>query len=148
MTARQREQLVTDAVQGLSRIIKAMDDFSKRAQSAYGVTGPQLWALWELDMSGGMTVSALARRMYVHASTVSGIAERLEAKGLVRRVRLSDDQRRVRLEITPEGRELLERAPSPARRRLLGTLEAMPERQLRALGAGLGALADALGPTG
>lgn len=146
MTDSQREDTIADVARGLSRIIKATDDFSKRAQSEYGVTGPQLWALWELRATGGMTVSALANQMYVHPSTVSGIAERLEAKGLVERRRSREDQRVVQLVITPAGEALLGRTPSPARRRLLDMLHTMPDRDLRALNRGLAALADALSP--
>jgi DNA-binding MarR family transcriptional regulator len=139
-----RAALVASGGGALSRILKAMDDYSKHTQAAYGVSGPQLWALWELRSSQGLPVSQLARRMHLHPSTVSGIGDRLEAKGLARRVRDAPDHRVVRLEITDAGLDLLERAPGPAMHRVLRALEAMPESLLGAVASGLTRLAEAM----
>ncbi|MFQ6132662.1 MAG: MarR family winged helix-turn-helix transcriptional regulator [Armatimonadota bacterium] len=139
-----RAEVAANAARDLSRILKAVDDYSKHMQSRHGVSGPQLWALWELRDSRGLTVTQLARRMYLHPSTISGMAGRLEAKGLARRDRDEQDRRVVRLEITKAGSKLLQRAPSPARHRLLKALEDMPDSRLRALGAGMSKLAAAM----
>ena len=88
-------------------------------------------------------MSQVAQRMYLHPSTVSGIADRLEAKGLVTRVRRSEDHRLVHLEITETGVTVVETAPTPMRQRLLRALELMPEAELAALAQGLARLADA-----
>lgn len=130
----------------LSRILKASDDYSKHVQYRYGVSGPQLWALWELRNTPGITVSQLARGMHLHPSTTSGIADRLEAKGLARRVRDGKDHRVVRLEISGVGRALLRRAPVPARHRLLKALEGMSDGRLRVLAAAMSELAEAMEP--
>ncbi len=139
-----RAELVAAAATDLSRILKATDDYSKHMQSRYGVSGPQLWALWELRNAGRLTVSAVAERMHLHPSTVSGIADRLEAKGLARRARDDSDHRVVRLDLTEAGLGLIRRAPQPARYRLLRALEGMPAGLLRALADGLADLARAM----
>ena len=130
-----------EAQRSLSGILKAFDDYSKRMQSEFDVSGPQLWVLWELQQCGPLSMSEIARRMYLHPSTVGGIADRLEDKALAQRVRQSRDRRVVYLEITSTGAELLSRAPVPMRHRLLRALEEMPPTQLEALAKGLSLLA-------
>jgi DNA-binding MarR family transcriptional regulator len=141
---RSRAATVAEAAQELSRIANALDSHSKRLQSKYGVTGPQLGALSEVSENRGLTVSQVARRMYLHPSTISGIADRLQAKGLLRRVRDRKDQRIVHLQITERGLALLNTAPQPTRQRILQTLEQLPESELRALAKGMSALAEAI----
>ncbi len=135
---------VAEAARGLSRTLKALDDHSKRVQSRHGISGPQLGALWEVRQNHGLTVSQGARRMYLHPSTFSGIADRLEAKGLVRRIRDGRDHRVVHLEMTEKGLALLKTAPRPIRQRIMRTLEQLPESELRAFVQGMSALAEAI----
>jgi len=45
------------------------------------------------------------------AGAMTRLLDRLEAKGLVRRVRSPDDRRVVNLELTPEGREAAKTIP-------------------------------------
>jgi len=143
-TGRANAAEVAEAVGGLCRTLKALDDYSKRVQSRYGVSGPQLGTLWEVHQNHGLTVSQGARRMYLHPSTVSGIADRLEAKGLMRRVRDGRDHRVVHLEMTDEGIALLKNAPRPIRHQIVRALERLPESQLRAFVKGMSALAEAI----
>jgi DNA-binding MarR family transcriptional regulator len=79
--------------------------------------------------------------MYVDPSTATGIADRLEAKGLITRHRDLADHRRVRLTITPEGIALTDRSPRPASSRFVEALGNMPDAQTAVLAAGLEALA-------
>jgi DNA-binding MarR family transcriptional regulator len=53
-----------------------------------------------------MPMSALADRLFCDASNVTGIADRLESRGLVRRESLAGDRRVKALTITPAGMEL------------------------------------------
>ena len=131
-----------EAAHDLWRVFKSVDDQSKHVQARYGVTGPQLGALWELRERRGLTVTQTARRLHVHPSTVTGIADRLEAKELVRRVRDAKDRRVVHLEITRKGLALVKRAPRPSRRRILDGLGEMPEQRLRSFGRVLADIAD------
>jgi len=131
VTKQPKPEIVAGAVHDLWRVLKAIDDYSKQVQARHGVTGPQLWALWELRDTRGLTVSQTARRMHVHPSTVSGIADRLEAKGLLKRVRDASDQRVVHLEITRAGLAVVRRVPQPSCLRILDRLAGVPEQRLR-----------------
>jgi DNA-binding MarR family transcriptional regulator len=132
------------AMRRLFTLMKGLEEFSKHVQGRYGITGPQLFALWELRLHGDMGTSALARRMYVDPSTATGVADRLEAKGLVTRHRDLADHRRVRLSVTPDGLALTDRAPRAVSSRFTEVLERMPGEQAEVLAAGLAALTAAI----
>lgn len=73
-----------------------------------GLSFSQAHALRLLDPEMPMPMSALAERLFCDASNVTGIADRLEARGLVRRQSAEGDRRVKALTITPEGIELRE----------------------------------------
>ena len=99
-------------VSALRRIVRAIDLQSRRMVDACGLTGPQLVVLREAAHLSGTSVSALARAVSLSQPTVSGILERLERRGLVRRERSQTDRRSVFVSVTPEGARTLKDAPS------------------------------------
>lgn len=96
-------------VQGLRRLARILQRHSSRAEREWGLTGPQLWALRELEASAPMALKDLADRLYLHPSTVVGIVDRLEAKGLAVRSPDPEDRRRLRLDLSPLGARLARR---------------------------------------
>ena len=81
----------------------------RRETEALGVTSHQVTLLWLVRSRPGLSLRALASEEGISAPSLSGHVDRLEAAGLLRRVRASNDRRRVGLELTPEGRALLKR---------------------------------------
>lgn len=78
--------------------------------SALKLTYPQylvLLVLWERD---GLTVTAMGERLYLNSGTLTPLLKRMEASGLLLRVRSQEDERRVVISLTPEGRKLKTRA--------------------------------------
>jgi DNA-binding MarR family transcriptional regulator len=73
-----------------------------------GLSFSQAHALRLLDPEEPMPMSALAERLFCDASNVTGIADRLEARGLVRRQSAEGDRRVKALTITPAGMKLRE----------------------------------------
>jgi len=71
-----------------------------------------------------LSAGDVARTLHVHPSTLTGILQRLERRGLLRRRTDPADARRVQLELTAKGRRLM----MPA----VGTIEASVERTLAA----------------
>jgi MarR family transcriptional regulator, organic hydroperoxide resistance regulator len=55
-------------------------------------------------------VSRLGERLSLDSGTLTPLTKRLEAQGLVRRVRSRDDERRVEIHLTPKGIALKKRA--------------------------------------
>ncbi len=126
-----KQQHIDEVFQHLRRIVKALEVFSKEVDARFGLTAPQLWALWELGKEGPLALKDLSARLHVHPSTMVGVVDRLEAKGLVARKPDPVDRRRVRLSLTAAGRALRKKAPHPAQGRLRAALEDMPEKQIQ-----------------
>jgi DNA-binding MarR family transcriptional regulator len=69
-----------------------------------GLTYPQylvMLVLWEAD---ALTVSQLGERLMLDSGTLTPLLKRLEAAGLVQRLRDLQDERRVIVRLTSEGR--------------------------------------------
>ncbi len=135
-------------VQGLRRIAKAVEDYSREVYRAYGLTGPQLWALKTLYRRGPLTAGELAEALLVHQSSVSVLVARLEGRHLVRRVRRRNDRRYVEIALTPSGRTLAARSPEPAQGRLLHQLRRMPATEVARIRDSVDALVAAMGAGG
>ena len=73
------------------------------ALSGLGLSFPQAHALRLLDPQEPLPMSALAERLICDASNVTGIVDRLEARGLVERRSAEGDRRVKALTITPAG---------------------------------------------
>jgi DNA-binding MarR family transcriptional regulator len=118
-----------EIVNGLRRIVRAVELYSQDVLKTFGLTGPQLWALKTLKRQGPLATSALAEALAVQPSTLSILVDRLERRALVRRVRSRADRRIVEIALTPKGRELAARAPEPAQGRLLHGLARLTPRE-------------------
>jgi MarR family transcriptional regulator, organic hydroperoxide resistance regulator len=98
-----------------------------------GLSVVQASALLQID--GSMSMRELSARLGGHASTATGIADRLAARGLVERQEDAGDRRVKRVSLTPEGAATrtqlvacMESAPTPFAR-----LSAAERRQLQGL---------------
>jgi len=76
------------------------------ALSGLGLTFAQAHALRLLDPELPLPMSALAERLFCDASNVTGIADRLESRGLVERRSAEGDRRVKALTLTTDGVEL------------------------------------------
>ncbi|SHF65844.1 DNA-binding transcriptional regulator, MarR family [Kaistia soli DSM 19436] len=71
-----------------------------------GLTYPQFLVMTVLWVQDGQTVSALGDRLLLESSTLTPLLKRLEANGLVTRLRDASDERQVRIHLTERGRSL------------------------------------------
>jgi DNA-binding MarR family transcriptional regulator len=79
--------------------------------AAHGLTDAQWKPLWILKNRTTATAVELAREMDMDAGAVTRLVDRLEAKGLVERVRSESDRRMVHLRLTPTGDSAGEQVP-------------------------------------
>jgi DNA-binding MarR family transcriptional regulator len=87
-----------------------MTKLYKPLLESLGLTYPQylaLLVLWEQD---GVTVSELGERLSLDSGTLTPLLKRMEAAGLLARLRDAADERRVLIRLTAEGRKLKTRA--------------------------------------
>lgn len=125
-------------------IFKAVQQHSQWVETRCGVTSAQLWAMWELSRTPEMKVTELAKAMSIHHSTASNLLDKLAKKGLIKRERISQDQRVVTLSLTQEGVELISKAPSRPKGILQHALFDLREDVLNCLVADLDALIEVM----
>ena len=101
-----------EIVAALRRIIRGMDLHSRHLVHDVGLTWPQLATLRAAERLGVCSIGALARAVHVGQATLTGIVQRLERVGYVKRSPHEQDGRSVNVSITPAGRDVLKRAPS------------------------------------
>jgi DNA-binding MarR family transcriptional regulator len=74
-------------------------------------TYPQWVPLYKLHIGAATTVAELARACELDTGAMTRLLDRLEAKGLCRRVRSLEDRRVVNIELTDEGRAAAKEVP-------------------------------------
>jgi len=141
----QRDREIAGVLDNLRRVFKVVHRYSKRAEKVGGLTGPQVWAMKVLAESEPLRVTDLARRMYLHPSTVVGILDRLEQQEQVKRKRSDKDHRVVTVTLTGKGRETVSKVPQIAQGLLLSGLKGMPDPELSSVSEGLRKLVGILG---
>jgi DNA-binding MarR family transcriptional regulator len=109
------------------------------------ITLPQFRALMVLATRGAQRVADIAAELRVNASTGTRMADRLVAKGLVRRDRATADRREIRLTLTPVGTALVREVTRRRRTELAEIVAAVPHDQYRMLIQALHTLATASG---
>ena len=73
-----------------------------------------------------MPPSQIAKYIMVNSSTVTGIIDRLEQKGLVERSRISPDRRVITIALTEKGQQLAKNAPPPIQKKIVDGLKKLP----------------------
>lgn len=110
-----------------------------------GVTYPQylvLLVLWEKD---AQPVNDIAKRLVLETNTVTPLLKRMEAEGLVRRTRGTEDARQVIVSLTEKGSRLRETAKDiPDQMGSTITCCNIPSEQFPQLAATLDSLIQAL----
>lgn len=136
---------VAEIIDHIRRVFQVVNEHSKKAEKETGITGPQLWAIKTLAESGPIKGAELARRMYLHPTTIVGILDRLELRGLVVKTRSKIDRRIVEVELSEEGKALVANAPDVAQGILVKGLEKLPDENLLRIWDGLEELVRILG---
>jgi DNA-binding MarR family transcriptional regulator len=104
-----------------------------RQQTEGEITASQLSALSSVSRLGPLTLGALAAIERVRPPTMTRIVGHLEAAGLVVRRPAPRDRRSAEVELSPAGRELLERSRTRKDAYLAGLLTTLDPGQLAVL---------------
>src|SRR3989442_2774206 len=119
--------------------IRRFLNISEQAARAAGLEPQQYLLLLALrglpEGKQKATILTLAERLQLRHHSVVGLIDRLEKRGLVRRVRGKEDRRKVLISLTARGEQIL---GNLARKRL-AELRATGPELVRALGAVIGA---------
>lgn len=92
----------------LLRASRAVAAMVEPRLAAAGLTLTQLGVLEGILHKGPMTHRDLGRKVLTSAGNMTDLVDKLEARGLVLRVRAAGDRRQVRVELTPAGADLIQ----------------------------------------
>jgi DNA-binding MarR family transcriptional regulator len=132
-------------LKSLRRIIRAVDIHSKKLNTEYKITAPQMICLYSLQKHGVMTQSEMAKDVDLGMSTINGIIDRLVTKGWIRRERDAKDRRKVFLELTESGIVQANEAPALLQDKLSSALQALPELEQAAIALSLERIVELMG---
>lgn len=96
----------------IRRVMLTMAQEIERQLESSDLTNAQWVPLFKLFLGKASTVAELARECHLDAGAMTRLLDRLEAKGLCRRVRSVADRRVVNIELTDAGRASAERIPA------------------------------------
>ncbi len=126
-----------ERVKELEEFIGLLTERFKADESTFAskleVSQRELVLLQTLDRHGPMITRELGGRFGVPVSTMTGLVDRMEKKGLVRRVRQSDDRRAISLEATPAGSLALKEHARGIEAIARGMLAALSDRDQQTL---------------
>lgn len=107
--AKQGEPALGDVLEFM-RLLWAVDhglqSTSKRMNATLGFTGPQRLVIRMTGKFPGISAGELAQILHVHKSSLTGVLQRLEERGILKRATDPEDGRRAIFSLTAKGREL------------------------------------------
>lgn len=132
----------TEVLIKVRKIVRSINLESKKIQKEYGVSIPQVLCLGYLRDATDFqaTQGEMRKFLNLNSSTISGIIYRLEKKGLIARLPKSGDKRVVKITLTSQGEELLEKIPSLLHEQLSDNLQHLNKDQMNKLEEGLDTL--------
>jgi DNA-binding MarR family transcriptional regulator len=130
----------------LARCRNLMMREMRRSVERWNLTMPQFDVLAELARAPeqGFTFVELSRLLLVTSGNLTGIIDRLEEYGLVKREAEASDRRVTRMRLTPIGRRRIEDILPQHAADVAQVLSVMPRERLALLNDLLGELRDAL----
>ncbi len=111
------------------------------------LTMAQFKALVTIERDAGASVCEVGRELSIGESAASLLIDQLVRRGDVERMTDPNDRRRVRLTVSPHGRELLGELHQGSRQIMGNWLDELDGEQLDALAEGLRALAQTVAAT-
>jgi DNA-binding MarR family transcriptional regulator len=144
-----RQHDLTRLAEAIDRDLRAIRERIRRpleAEIARGnLTGPQQSVLHALVQSGDMSLKELSAHLGLAHSTVSGIVDRLQERGLVERQTSETDRRVTRIGVTRQVRDFVrDTIPGLLLHPLEEALTRATTAQRRAIVAGLKTLREVL----
>ena len=106
---------------------------TKGLASQFGLTGPQLTVIKLLESFDDLSLSSLSERIRAQNSTVTGIIDRMEREGLVRRERSTSDRRVVHIRLSEKGLKLARQIQVEPMEIFRGALLSLSQADLRDL---------------
>src|SRR5689334_19209725 len=124
---------VERSMNAVRSIVRALRINTRAIESKMGMSLAQLFVLQQLSERSASSLNELAGRTATHQSSVSVVVRRLVQSGYVSRTTAALDRRRLEIEVTPKGRQLLDDAPTTVQTQLVDALRGMSEKDQQTL---------------
>jgi len=131
-------------IYSIRRLIQASELYTKELNKKYQVSAAQLNCILTLYEHGPLPPSKIANHMMVKSSTVTGVVDRLEKKGLAERMRNSPDRRVITIQLTEAGKKLAQHAPPPIQQKIIDGLKQTENAKKEQIVRSLNVLTDML----
>ena len=106
MSNNSRNELIGELVTAVRASQTATEMLDAAIADYLGINDTDFRCLDILDQDGPMTAGRLAQRARLSPAAITTLLDRLERRGLARRVRDETDRRKVLVEVTPRLREM------------------------------------------
>lgn len=133
-----------NVLRDVRRIVRALSLASRDLARTHDLTVAQLLCLRVLKNGGRLSAGTLASALSLSPQTVTGLLDRLHARGLISRARSETDRRQVLISLSDAGAKLLATTPPSLQDRFVQRFGALPERQRLALSEALSAVVTLL----
>ena len=90
----------------VGRISRKLNKVTKESIASYGLTTSQFFMLIALYEENGILISKLAEKVALDRATLTGLVDRLERDGLVKRTNDPNDRRAIKVYLTDKAEEL------------------------------------------
>jgi len=104
-----QEEQALDAYIKLTRAVNSLEARITRHGRTEDLTTSQFGVLETLMHLGPMCPGELSTKLLKSTGNMTLVLDNLEKRGLIRRVRESEDRRQIRIHLTPEGESLIRR---------------------------------------
>jgi DNA-binding MarR family transcriptional regulator len=141
---RRFEATPEEMVLRLRGLTRAVHDFLAAGAKEHGLSPTEFIALIRTTNREGVTGAQLVQAFGMRSSSVTGLADRLEAKGLIARRAHPSDRRAVVLQATGRGRAVVNRAIGPLLDQLLALADGLDTVERAVIAAFLDRIDDAL----
>jgi len=122
-----------DLLIALRRITRAIDLHSKQLHKSSGLTTSQLLVIAAIVKLEKPTQTSIAREIMLSQGTVTNLIDRMEKRGLVKRIKSDSDGRSVLITVTDEGLRRHDESPDLLQDNFLAELRKLESWEQRLL---------------
>ena len=116
-----------DALIALRQIQRKTEQASKRLAAMAGLTPSQLLVLQILSERGETSAGEVSKMTQLKHATITSLADKLIARGVLARRRCEEDRRKVWLTLLPEGENAITSAPDLLQETFQNRFEGLPD---------------------
>lgn len=127
-----KTQVVLRSKKAFTRMARFVNQLMREQLGHSPVTVQQYYTLEALT-DGPKAMNELSAEVALHQSTLSRIVEKLEKQGYVNRSRLSDNQRKVEVCLTAEGKKTYQYLDMQCNRVMAGLIDLIPQNKQKVL---------------